>query len=359
MRKVRVQTDTFQYDIWIGTNLTDTIVEDMASKFADVTKIMVICDQTIASLYLDPFVASLKKWKEPICKTVPNGEEAKSLAVYQDCMETAIKGELDRHSLIVAFGGGAVGDLAGFVAATFMRGIPYVQVPTTLLAHDSAVGGKTAVNHPLGKNMIGAFHQPKAVYYDLQYLHTLPKRERLSGFAELIKHGLIGNRELLNQLISRINEVDFDDLLFWEQVLEQGIKVKVKIVEQDTKEQNIRAFLNFGHTLGHAIENLSHYSISHGECVLIGMHFALLISEMKNSLSVSRAALTEWFCRLGYSIEVPDYMSIEQIMEQMRRDKKTIGGAIQYVLLKDIELPYAAKLQDEELVFYLKEFGVS
>ncbi|WP_243296833.1 3-dehydroquinate synthase [Bacillus litorisediminis] len=359
MRKVRVQADSFQYDIWIGANLTETIVEDMATKFSNVTKVMVICDQTISRLYLDSFVTSLSKWKEPICKTVPNGEEAKSLDVYQECMETAIEGELDRHSLIIAFGGGAVGDLAGFVAATFMRGIPYVQVPTTLLAHDSSVGGKTAVNHPLGKNMIGAFHQPKAVYYDIQYLHSLPERERLSGFAELIKHGLIGDRKLLQQLMLHVDQVDFQDLSFWEEVLERGIKVKVKIVEQDAKEQNIRAFLNFGHTLGHAIENLSHYTITHGECVLIGMNFALLISEKRNPLSVSRPALTEWFKRIGYQIEVPKELSIDQLIEQMRRDKKTIGGLIQYVLLRDIEQPYTISIQDEELIFYLKEFGVS
>lgn len=354
MRKIKVSSESFQYDIYIGSFLTDLIEKELSTTFKRVTKIMIVCDETISRLYLESFLEVVRKHKETVVQIVPSGEKAKTFSVFEKCISTAIQEGLDRHSLIIAFGGGAVGDVAGFVAATFMRGIRYVQIPTTLLAHDSAVGGKTAINHPLGKNMVGAFHQPEAVYYDLNFLKTLPIRERLSGFAELIKHGLIGDRTLLNVLIENVKSIDFQDLSFWEEVIEKGIKVKARIVEQDAEEKNIRALLNFGHTLGHAIENLSQYSISHGEAVLKGMVFALGVSEDKHTLMIPSSDLVYWFRQLGYDTTIPASMSIGELIEQMKRDKKSIGGAIQFILLKQIEQPYETRMDDTDLVRYLE-----
>ncbi|GAA0347621.1 3-dehydroquinate synthase [Bacillus carboniphilus] len=356
MRKLSITTDTSKYNIFIGNQITDFIVEDL-SRLDKITKVMVICDKNISNLYLESFISKINQWTKVIVQIVPNGEYAKSFTTYEECMKKAIQEGLDRHSLVVAFGGGAVGDLAGFVAATFMRGIRFVQIPTTLLAHDSAVGGKTAINHPLGKNMVGAFHQPEAVYYDLQYLQTLPVREKLSGFAELIKHGLIGDRALLDRLTAYVKYIDFQTISFWEEAIEKGIKVKARIVEQDTKEKSVRAFLNFGHTLGHAIENLSEYQISHGEAVLKGMMFALNISDTKHSLAFSIQDFKEWFIQLGYDPDIPSHMSNAQLLSQMKRDKKVVGGAIKFILLKDIEQPYITEMNDEELIDFLNKLS--
>ena len=193
----------------------------------------------------------------------------------------ALDFKLDRHSLILALGGGAVGDLSGFVAATFMRGIPFIQIPTTILAHDSAVGGKVAINHPAGKNMIGAFYQPEAVVYDIDFLKSLPEHEIRSGFAEVIKHGLIQDPSFYHWLKENILSIDMmisdENLIHF---LSRGVEIKSAIVEEDEKETGIRAYLNFGHTLGHAIEaELGYGKLTHGEAVVIGMLYALQLSE--------------------------------------------------------------------------------
>src|SRR5690606_22285980 len=211
------------------------------------------------------------------------------------CLTFALEQKLDRKSVILAFGGGAVGDLSGFVAASFMRGIPFIQIPTTILAHDSAVGGKVAINHPLGKNMIGAFYQPEAVFYDLDFLHSLPLHERRSGFAEVIKHSLISDEDFYVWLRENVHDLDQlrnEEMLYF---LKKGIRIKEQIVSQDEKESGIRAFLNFGHTLGHAIEGEAGYgNITHGEGVVIGMMFALGLSKKKLGLSFHLDEFESW-----------------------------------------------------------------
>src|SRR6185312_13145009 len=185
---------------------------------------------------------------------VPSGEQAKQFPIYEACLTFALENGLDRKSCIIAFGGGAVGDLAGFVAATYMRGIAFLQVPTTLLAHDSAVGGKVAINHPLGKNMIGAFHQPEAVVYHTPFLQSLPEKEWRSGYAEVIKHALIGDVELyhwLKEEVQTLADLRDEKLIH---ILTKAIPVKANVVSQDETEKGVRAHLNFGHTLGHALE---------------------------------------------------------------------------------------------------------
>lgn len=275
MEKVNIHTSTKSYPVYIGKGAIQQLRDIILDAEESYTSIMVITDETVAKYHLDSFHehTALEGIVE---KIVPSGEQAKTFDVYNDCLSSALENKLDRKSLIISFGGGAVGDLAGFVAATYMRGIRFIQVPTTILAHDSAVGGKVAVNHPLGKNMIGAFHQPEAVIYDLDFLQTLPEHEVRSGFAEVIKHSLISDENFyywLREEIQSLDKMNDSKLL---KFLTKGIQVKGSVIAEDEKETGIRAFLNFGHTLGHAIEAEAGYGkVTHGAAVAIGMLFAL------------------------------------------------------------------------------------
>jgi 3-dehydroquinate synthase len=257
---------------------------------------------------------------------------------------------LDRKSCILAFGGGAVGDLAGFVAATYMRGIAFIQIPTTILAHDSAVGGKVAINHPLGKNLVGAFYQPEFVLYDTSYLATLPEVQLRSGFAELIKHALISDEGFLDEIKRAVpNEQQILNAKL-PGLLKKGIKVKAGFVKQDEKETGVRAYLNFGHTLGHALEaNGGFGSLTHGEAVIIGMVYELLISRKQTGLEFDVAAFTEWLGALGYHWKIPQQANFEEIYAYMLRDKKTIAHKPRFVLLRKIGEPVMAEV-DEDLL---------
>jgi 3-dehydroquinate synthase len=238
-----------------------------------------------------------------------------------------------------------------------MRGIPFIQVPTTILAHDSAVGGKVAINHPLGKNMIGAFHQPEAVFYDLELLQTLPEQEIRSGFAEVIKHALIYDASFYNWLKSDINNLNSltSEQLF--ESLKKGIQIKNEFVSKDEKETGIRAYLNFGHTLGHAIESEMGYgNFTHGEAVMIGMIFALKISKEVSGLSFNTEEFITWVKGLGYQTEIPAHLTVERLLSKMKQDKKSAGGSVRFVLLNQIGKPNLQELSDDFLLDQLKNF---
>lgn len=257
---------------------------------------------------------------------VPAGERSKSLAVYGSLLEEGIRHGMTRHSIILAFGGGMIGDLAGFVAATFLRGIPFIQIPTTLLAHDSSVGGKVGLNLSLGKNLVGAFYQPSGVIYDLALLQTLPDREWRSGFFELVKHGFLARPSFADMLL----DVSLDDVkgLDLEDWLARGISVKRDIVEQDETEKGMRAFLNYGHTFGHAVEYASP-GLAHGEAVGIGLVFVKYLEG--NDLQAER--LGKLLRRLGTVL--PARKSFASYLELMRRDKKNHQTTIRFVIEKE------------------------
>ncbi|WP_071459965.1 3-dehydroquinate synthase [Bacillus massilinigeriensis] len=355
MKRIKINTASKGYWVTLGENASREMIPFIVS-FPNLTSIMVITDETVGMLYLNVLKEQLKEYRYYV-KTVPSSEHAKTFEVYYDCLTSALEHKLDRNSLIIAFGGGAVGDLAGFVAATFMRGIPFIQVPTTILAHDSAVGGKVAVNHPLGKNMIGAFHQPEAVFYDTNYLSSLPIAERRSGFAEIIKHALISDRALLQWLLENINDLSSMKQTDLEFVLQRGISIKSEIVSQDEKETGVRAFLNFGHTLGHAIEGECGYgNMTHGEAVLIGMLFALKLSEEIVGLKFSFASYINWLQTLGYQTHLPEGISTQRLMKRMKQDKKSVGGKITFILLKDIGSPVKKEIPDSLLFSLLNKF---
>lgn len=352
MKQLQINTASNQYPVIIGANLRKEVGKHIQSlNLGKISSILIITDDKVAPLYLDDVIDSLHDFQEVHHFTIASGEASKSFENYYELQTFALEKGLDRKSLIIALGGGVVGDLAGFVAATYMRGIPFIQVPTTLLAHDSSVGGKVAINHPLGKNMIGAFHQPALVLYDIETLQSLPEHEWRSGFAEVMKHALIWDREFYIWLKENIHS--FQDIKgeLAEQLLERSISVKAHIVSEDEKENGIRAFLNFGHTLGHAIEtNLGYGKITHGEAVAIGMIFAMKVSEKKYSLSLPIAEITDWFKRYGFETKIPSQLTPEQLLLTMKKDKKAAHGVIRMVLQREIGQVEVVPVEEELLL---------
>lgn len=356
MKQLQINTTSSQYPVYIGANLRKEIGTYIQSlNIGNISSILIITDDKVAPLYLNDVISGLKNFSQVYHYIIPSGESSKSFENYYDIQTFALEKGLDRKSLIVALGGGVVGDLAGFVAATYMRGIPFVQVPTTLLAHDSSVGGKVAINHPLGKNMIGAFHQPALVLYDIDTLQSLPIHEWRSGFAEVMKHALIWDKDFYTWLQDHIQS--FQDIKgeTAEELLRWSISVKAQVVSEDEKEHGIRAFLNFGHTLGHAIEtNMGYGKITHGEAVAIGMIFAMKVSEVVFSKSLPIAEITSWFQKYGFVTEIPSHLQAESLIETMKKDKKTQHGIIRMVLLQEIGKVEVMSVEEELLLNILK-----
>jgi 3-dehydroquinate synthase len=244
-----------------------------------------------------------------------------------------------RHTCVLALGGGVVGDLAGFAAATFLRGIAYVQVPTTLLAQvDSSVGGKTGVNHQEGKNLVGAFYQPRLVLIDVAVLQSLPRREFIAGLAEVIKYGVIDDPELFKLLEEKIGKLSSLDRALLTQVIATSCAIKAKVVEQDERENDYRAVLNFGHTIGHALEAATHYQkYLHGEAVGIGMAQAAVISVQQGFCDQrSLERIRKLIKKAGLPLEIPREVSMQDLIQGMEVDKKSAGGKIKFVICTGI-----------------------
>lgn len=317
------------------------------------SKLMIITDEHVARHYLQPLQRLLEAaGYRTAASVIAAGEQSKSLSVYERIMTEAIQAGLDRKSAILALGGGVVGDLAGFVAATYMRGINFVQMPTTLLAHDSSVGGKVAINHPLGKNLIGAFHQPKAVIYDTSTLRTLPKREVAAGYAEVIKHGLIADAAFVQWLEQNVERLWDLEAAAVTQAIFQGCRVKANIVSADETEQGQRALLNLGHTFGHAFEALSSYaSLNHGEAISIGMCLAARLAERIGFAQEAVSERTKKLLRLYHlPTSWPAGLAPEAVLEAMKRDKKTVAGKLALVLPRAIGSVGVVKDIDEQQI---------
>lgn len=356
MKDLLIETASGIYTVSVGKNIIDTKLLDRIEEIKP-SSILIVADAAVQNLYGEQLLETLRNAYKTEVYIVPSGEEHKSFENFYDIITFALKLGLDRKSLILAFGGGVIGDLAGFVAATYMRGIPFIQLPTTLLAHDSAVGGKVAINHPEGKNMIGAFYQPEAVIYDLAFLSTLPKNEMRSGFAEVIKHGLIGNIDLFHQLAAEISDLDdLNDEKLQHMIIE-GIRVKAAVVKEDEKETGVRAHLNFGHTLGHAIEAEEGYGeISHGDAISIGMLFAIWLSEKVNKKDLHYEKTKKWFKGLGFPFEVSHSLSTESLINRMLKDKKSHSGTITMVLLNAIGEAETSSFESDHLRSLLEKW---
>ena len=291
----------------------------------------VITDENVRRFHSAAVMKSLKAaGHHAVLLTVPAGETSKSLATAEDLCDGMIAAGLDRSSFVVALGGGVVGDLAGFVAAIYHRGIPFVQIPTTIVAQvDSSIGGKTGVNARAGKNLIGAFHQPRLVLADTDTLSTLPDREYREGFAEVIKHGVIRDAAMLEELDSSAPRETVAPLVA------RNIAIKAAIVADDEREQTgTRALLNFGHTVAHAIENVAGYGrLLHGEAVSLGLVAALEISQRKAGLSPDDVQrVRDKLVAFALPLAIPSDLTTDALLEAARRDKKFAGGQIRFVV---------------------------
>jgi len=298
-------------------------------------KIALISNQVVADFYAEDLKNSLVDAGFTVSlQLIPDGEQYKSLDTFERVIEWLINDQFDRKTGLIALGGGVVGDLVGFVAASYLRGIPFVQVPTTLLAQvDSSVGGKTAVNHPLGKNLIGAFYQPRHVQVDVETLKTLTDSDFRSGLAEVVKYGVISDHSFFQWLIDHSEALiqrKPEALIY---AVTRSCQIKADIVERDEREQSIRAYLNFGHTIGHAVEKLTGYgSIKHGEAVAVGMVAASRISEkLQLCTSADTAAIENLLKRLELDTHLPTF-SLSDYVEVMFRDKKVSSGTLRFIL---------------------------
>jgi 3-dehydroquinate synthase len=289
----------------------------------------VIADARIADRYGEPVRRSLQRaGVETVLLLVPPGERSKSLHRAERLLEALVTGGLDRSGFVVAVGGGVTGDLAGFVAATFMRGIPYVQAPTSLLAQvDSSVGGKTAVNLKAGKNLVGAFHQPRAVVADTETLRTLPTRDLRAGMAEVVKHGLIACAELFGFVEGHVRDIASRDAEVLTHIVRRSCEIKAEVVRRDERESDFRRVLNCGHTVGHGIETVGGpRHLRHGEAVALG-----LLAEMRIAVGLGlsheadRGRLREALSALGLPVALPA-LDVEAVMDAMRVDKKAVRG---------------------------------
>jgi 3-dehydroquinate synthase len=332
MLELSVNLGERTYPIFIAQTIlcnTPSLEDLIANK-----KVVIVSNDTIATLYLDQFTSQLNQ-KEYLTCTIPDGEEYKSLTYFEFINRFLLENNCGRDTCLIALGGGVIGDLTGFVAACYQRGVDFIQVPTTLLSQvDSSVGGKTAINHPLGKNMIGAFYQPKAVFIDSDTLKTLPKREFAAGMAEVIKYGLLYDGDFFDYIEKYSKEIlDFcpQHLSY---IIHRCCQIKAEIVAQDEKETGLRALLNLGHTFGHAIEaQMGYGNWLHGEAVATGIVLASQLANQRGYLSDDElhkiVALIKLF---ELPTQAPIEMSCQDFIKHMLKDKKNKQGVIRFVI---------------------------
>lgn len=328
------------YPITIGSSL----LLDMktVTRYVRGQRVVVVTNTVVAPLYLDRVKEALNKAGKQVIEVIlPDGEEEKNWANLMRIFDTLLTEKCDRHTTLIALGGGVIGDMTGFAAASYMRGVPFIQIPTTLLAQvDSSVGGKTGINHPLGKNMIGAFYQPQAVIADIATLQTLPARELPAGLAEIIKYGAIIDRPFFDWIETNMSSLLAQDAQALMYAISRSCEIKADVVAQDERESGLRAILNFGHTFGHAIEAGLGYGVwLHGEAVGCGMVMAADLSCRMGWLSEeAKARIIAVVQAAGLPTIAPD-LGTERWLELMSVDKKNKDGKIKFILLKDIGVP--------------------
>ncbi len=346
MRAVKVRLGERSYEIFIGRGAIELVGKRLAGRGFS-KKALVVTVPLVKRLFGKKLEKSLEAGGfKPRFVVVPDGEASKSLSKTVSVYEECIKAGLDRWSPAIAFGGGVAGDLAGFVAATLMRGLPFIQVPTTLLAQvDSSIGGKTGVDLPGGKNLVGCFYQPKAVFSDTSVLKSLPKKEIGNGLAEVIKHGASLDEKLFSFVEKNLGKITALDEGILEETVAWNARLKASIVEKDEREEKgTRSLLNFGHTIGHAVEAASGYNLSHGEAVGIGMAGELLLSQKLVGLSEKDSKrIRDLIERTGLPTRIAR-MRVDSVLKAALLDKKAKAGVLRSVLLKRLGRAFVAPI---------------
>lgn len=347
---INLDLGTRSYDIVISRSASDRINKFLSENSKIYSKIFIISDENVANLHLSDLKSKIEHNFALESLIVPAGESSKSFDVFQEVCDEVLNRGADRNSLIIAFGGGVVGDLAGFVASVIMRGIDFIQIPTTLLAAvDSSVGGKTAINSKAGKNLIGAFYQPKLVLIDLDFLQTLPQREMRAGYAEVVKYGLIADVEFFEYLQANYKKIFTRDDETLTYIIAKSCQAKADIVAQDEKEKGVRALLNLGHSFGHVLESDTNYSnsLNHGEAVAIGMVMAAQMSANLGFLHPAKVdIISDHLIKSGLNL---DLMAIKKDWNRnnfaniLQKDKKNSAGKLNFILLNEIGSAFVAK----------------
>ena len=354
MTTVRVAIPGQSYDVLVSAGARSEL-GGLIRDLSDVGRVVVIADERVAGLHGAALRDELPG--DSLDLTVPQGDASKSLDTAGDLYDQLASARIERRDLIVAFGGGMIGDLAGFVAATWLRGIRVVQVPTTLeAAIDASIGGKTALNHPAGKNLIGAFHQPVGVIVDTDFLSTLPDRDFRAGLAESVKHGVIRDEGFFawqEQHAAAIMARQSDPV---EELVATNCRIKAEVVAADEREAGLRAVLNYGHTIGHAIEHLFEYELRHGECVGLGILVENELARARGILDrVCAARIAALIAAFGLPTCLPRSVDPTSIISRCRMDKKVHGGAVRYIFATALgSTSRAEDIRDAEIVAALR-----
>lgn len=347
-RTISVTGDS-AYEIVVGRALLGDVVASVGTK---ATKVLVV-HQTALQASADLLAESLREaGYEAIQAGVPDGEDAKRVEVAAWCWGLMGQADFTRTDVVIGFGGGAATDLAGFVASTWLRGVPLIQVPTTLLGMvDAAVGGKTGINTAEGKNLVGSFYAPVAVFCDLDTLQTLPRNELLAGFGEVVKYGFIADEEILNLLETRLAEATDVSSPVFSEIVERCIAIKARVVSEDFKEASLREILNYGHTLGHALELVERYAWRHGASISVGMMFVAELARLAGRLS---EATVERQRSILESLGLPTKYRADkwnELLSAMQRDKKSRAGTLRFVVLDDVAKPTIMTAPPADLLF--------
>jgi 3-dehydroquinate synthase len=356
--KIQVNLNAHGYNVFIGDGNISDLSEHLHSLQIS-RQIAIISTPPVSHLYLQKVTDLLNPDWDVVHYDIPDGESSKCTDIVSKIYTWLLNNQIERNSTIIALGGGVVGDLAGFVAATYLRGINLVHLPTSLLAQvDSSIGGKVGINHPLGKNLIGAFYQPRIVITDVSFLDTLALDEYVCGMGEVIKYGIISGDPLLKKIETNLDAIWNKDHSLLINIIEACVRIKTEIVEQDEKETGVRAYLNLGHTFAHALETFYHYErLKHGQAVLLGIKCAFAVSQVMGMINKQKVArIGQLIDRMNIKIPANKSLDPVRLLEIMKRDKKTRDGNINLVLAKDFGDVILTPVTDDKML--LKSFSV-
>lgn len=336
MKTINIKLESTRYPVYIGRGCLHD--RSLWNHHLGQGKVLVVSNDTVAPLYLNKLLEALGG-RDAEIHILPDGEQHKTLETWSGILDKLVGIQARRDSTLIALGGGVVGDITGYAAASYMRGVRFIQAPTTLLSQvDASVGGKTGVNHPSGKNLVGAFHQPHAVMIDSATLDSLPAREFNAGMAEVVKYGALCDRDFYDWLQDNSSSITRRDEHAIDYLIERCVLDKAEIVGQDEKESGIRALLNLGHSFGHALESETAYArYLHGEAVAIGMVTAAILSEKRGLCERGSAKnLSSLLKKFDLPVLIPDDMRVERLADALKLDKKAVASGLRLVLLRSI-----------------------